>query len=136
MVNPLRGEVALDVEGTTYVLCLDINAIIEVENLLDIGIADVANLFNDPARIRAGNVRAMLWAALQRHHPDVTLAWAGKIVGRIGMGLAIEKLGEALSVAFPQEGEQRRRPPETAGSGKASTSRSSRSGSNRKRTGA
>ncbi|WP_052731802.1 GTA-gp10 family protein [Devosia geojensis] len=136
MVNPLRGEVALEVEGETYTLCLDINAIIEVENLLDIGIAEVAGLFSEPGRVRAGYVRAMLWAALQRHHPHIELRMAGDLLVKVGLARVIETLGETLDAAFPsEEGEHRRHPPTTAGTGKVSTSRSSRSGSSRKRSG-
>jgi len=136
MANPLRGEVALEVEGQTYTLCLDINAIIEVENLLDIGIAEVAGLFSEPENLRAGHVRALLWATLQRHHPHIELRKAGELIGIVGLAEVIDRLGEALAAAFPsKEGEHSRRPPTRAGTGKVSTSRSSRSGSSRKRSG-
>jgi hypothetical protein len=61
MANALRGEVDLQVGDKTYTLRLSINAIAEVETLLDKGINEILATL-DPATARIGTLRAILWA--------------------------------------------------------------------------
>jgi hypothetical protein len=110
MANPHKGELALDLDGKTYTLVLDANAIVEAETLLDRGV-------NDFDMRRIGTMRALLWAALRRYHPEMTLLDAGELITGNGNRIG-DKLGEAIRLAFPPE-EQGERPRKAgrAGSG-------------------
>lgn len=139
MGNPITGEVDFPVGGKTYRLRLSINEIIQVEDLLGLGIVQIANMFNDVRNLRASSVRAVLWAALREHHPEVDLLGAGDIMGEARLQPTIDYVGRALQAAFPKaEGETENPPPKggRAGTGKSSTSRSSRPASRRKPSGA
>lgn len=121
MANPIRGEVAVVADGNTYTLRLGMNAIVEIETALDIGIAQVTALFQGEG-LKVGNMRLVLWAALRERHPDLTLEDAGDIMGHMGLADTIAKLGEAMQAAFPEPaaGKKPSRPRTKAGTGKAS----------------
>lgn len=124
MANPIRGEVDLVAGGETYRLRLSINAIIEVETLLDVTIMQVADMFSSLQTVKAGNLRAVLWAALQENHPDIDLLGAGDIMALVGLPVIAAKLGESLQAAFPKpEGKKSPSPARgPRGTGKASSS--------------
>lgn len=88
MANPVKGEVAFEVEGQTYKLVLDFNALCEVEEVLGAGGMDLA---------RPKAIRAIFWAALLRHHPDVTVQDAGDLIGALGLERAGEVVAEAMN---------------------------------------
>lgn len=96
MANPARGEVTLRGGDQEYTIKFSTNAICEVEERLDKGLNTIiANME------RVTTVRALLWAGLRTHHPDVTVAGVGEIIDRCGMAAATEALGKALTLAFP-----------------------------------
>ena len=96
MANPARGEVAFRVADTDYNLKYSTNAICELEDYLDKGLNTiVANME------RLTTVRALLWAGMRAHHPEVTLKQAGDMIDRVGMAPATEAIGKALTAAFP-----------------------------------
>lgn len=98
MANPARGEVALRAAETDYTIKFSTNAICEVEDRLDKGLNTIiANME------RVTTVRALLWAGLRAHHPDMTLAGAGEIIDRVGMAPVTEAIGKALTAAFPSQ---------------------------------
>lgn len=120
--NPLKGETDLKAGEVTYTLALSINELVKLEQLLDVGIIEIADWFNDRTKIRVGNMRAILWAALQRHHSELTLEDAGDIIAAAGLGVIVEKLGAAVQASFP-EAEAVENPPQAGrrgGTGKAS----------------
>jgi hypothetical protein len=120
MANALRGEVDLQVGDKTYTLRLSINAIAEVETLLDKGINEILATL-DPATARIGTLRAILWGSLQEHHPEVTLLDAGELIGAVGAEKAGPIIGEAIKAAFPAtDGKPRPRRAGKGGAGKAS----------------
>lgn len=102
MGNPLKGEVDLKTASASYTLALGINEIIIVENLLDVSIVDIASWFGDRSRFRLGSIRAVLFAALSRHHDGISLEQAGEIIGEVGLDVAVDKLGQAIQAAFPE----------------------------------
>lgn len=121
--NPLKGEVDLVAGEESYVLALSINEIVKLEELLDVGIVEIAAWFANPEQIRVGNMRATLWAGLQRHHPGLTLDDAGDIIAAAGLGPVVQKLGEAIQASFPEAapaGEENPRKASRAGTGEAS----------------
>jgi hypothetical protein len=98
MANPARGEVALVVGNLEYTLKFSTNAICELEDRLDKGLNTIiANME------RLSTVRALLWAGLRAHHPEVTILGVGEIVDSVGAARVTEALGKALTAAFPAE---------------------------------
>jgi hypothetical protein len=130
MANPIRGEIDFPVDGEVYRLKLSINSIIEVEDILDIGIVPLSQMFNDPTALKAGNVRAMLWGALREYHPEIDLLAAGDIMTKARLQPTILHVGRALQAAFPspEEGKESPSPKRgQAGTGKPSMKASQRS---------
>lgn len=80
-------EVTVDVDGQSYRLVIDINAMRAVEDALST--PDVEVVFHDVVRRAAkGSMRAttaLFWAAMRRHHPTMTMddvgTWLGKVDG-------------------------------------------------------
>ncbi|KFC62779.1 hypothetical protein FF80_03346 [Devosia sp. LC5] len=123
MANELLGEVDFPVGDKTYRLRLSINQIIQVEDILGMGIIKIAGMFNDVENLTAGSVRAVLWGALREHHPEIDIMGAGDIMAEARLQPTIEHVGRALQAAFPTaEGKE---PPSPrrgrAGNGKRST---------------
>lgn len=138
MGNPIKGEVDFRVGDKTYRLRLSINQIIEVEDLLGVGIIKIAGMFNNVESLTAGSVRAVLWGALREHHPEVDIMGAGEIMAEARLQPTIEHVGQALQAAFPTAEDKETPSPKAgrAGTGKNSSSRTSRQASTRKSTGA
>lgn len=103
MANSLKGEVELKAGAATLTLVFSINAIIELETLIDMGVNEIAELLGNPETIRLGTWRAILWAGLRENHPGYTLADAGRILGEATLAITAEAIGEALTLAFPNE---------------------------------
>lgn len=97
MANPNRGQVALG----DYILSFSINALCELEDLLDQPMMEIVAAMQAPDKMRMKTVRAMFWAALRDHHDDIDLHGAGLIVSELGMATAMAKVGEAFRLAFP-----------------------------------
>ncbi len=102
MANPNRGAVKLLAAGTTYNLSFSVNAICELEEELDKPIAEIIASIQKPDQLRMVSVRALVWAALRDHHEDLAIKEAGLIVTDAGFQVAIEKVGEAIRLAFPE----------------------------------
>lgn len=80
-----------------YTLKFSTNAICELEERLDKGLNTIiANME------RVATVRALLWAGLRAHHPDVTIATAGELIDLAGVAPVTEAIGKALTAAFPK----------------------------------
>lgn len=126
MANPLKGDVEFMVGGKTYILRLSVNAICELEEKLQRGFMTVAdeilkwsppmdakgNLLPEvPAAaikrigaMKMGTIRAILWAALRDHHPEVTLVQVGEMIAEIGgLGGGMNLVSRALVAAFVQK---------------------------------
>lgn len=123
MANPVRGEARLNVEGRAYVLAFTINAMCEAEYILGKPTDQILAALVNSAPLNV--VRALLWAGLRKHHPEVDLAGAGDLIEALGgAGPALEVIGEAMNAAFPQaaetEGAARPRKGAAAGTGRRS----------------
>ena len=116
MANALKGEVAFEVSGETYVLLLDFNALCELEN-------DVPGLMDGTLEIRSPSViRTVVHAGLAAHHPGLTLRDAGNLIHTLGLEVAGELVTRSFAASFPVTtgGEGRARPrkvPAKAGAG-------------------
>jgi hypothetical protein len=101
MANRERGEVDLVVGGETYTLRMSLNAVAEIEGLLDKGINEIAAMVRDPTDFRISTWRVLLWGALREFH-KVSLEEAGEIMGRAGVDVVVDVVGEAMQAAFPE----------------------------------
>ena len=105
MANPHRGEVTLDTSERTYKLSFSVNALCELEDALGKSVREVVDELNatsdGPARISMKTLRVLIWAALIDHQPELTLTEAGKVTLNADVNSIMEKVGAALSIAFP-----------------------------------
>lgn len=95
----LFPETVLTVEGKVYRLLLDINAQVLLEQ--QAGRDDTLQTVSQ--RAMDGSVtaaRLLFWAALQRHHPDVSLEQAGDLMSSADRS-ALLALGEAMHETTP-----------------------------------
>ena len=86
MANPERGEVALPIGDRVYTLVTDMAARCQVEALFQtddkpFAYAKVA-LF--AASYSETHIRAIVWGALRRYHPEITLVQAGELIDKAG----------------------------------------------------
>lgn len=102
MANLHRGQIPLKTGEQEFTLSFSINAMCELEDLLDCSINEVAAKVQDPKQMRVGFVRAIIWAALQDNHPDIDLQQAGKIATDAGMPAVMEAVTKCLIAAFPK----------------------------------
>lgn len=89
MANRDKGEIDIQVDGTTYRLIMDINALIELEDLYSTPEKEVrfAELIPHLMRGSLRHIRAAVWASLRAHHPEMTVEDAGRLIQAAG-GLA------------------------------------------------
>lgn len=102
MANPHKGEVLLQAGGTTYTLQLSINAIAEIEGLLDIGFSELVSRLGAGEHFRLGTLRVVVWGALRKHHKGLSLDDAGEIVGEAGIGATTEAISRSIALGFPE----------------------------------
>lgn len=96
MANPVRGEVDLPIGETTYRLKISRNAIASAEGVLGLPWSEIIS-----ARGSVAVARGLVWAALQRHHPKVTLLDVGDLLDELNDDeLVGRKIGEAIKSAF------------------------------------
>lgn len=103
MANPHKGEVSLEAGDITYKLSFSINAICELEEKLDMAFPAIAAALNDPEKINGRFIRTLIWASLLDHHDGVDEKTAGAITQHVPVGMVMEKIGEAFTLAFPPE---------------------------------
>jgi hypothetical protein len=80
MANRLLGEATTTLDGKVYTLRFDFNAMCAFEEATGLEALAAFEAFETGALKKASDLRAMVWAMLQRHHPAATLAEAGDIL--------------------------------------------------------
>ena len=95
MANANKSEVELTIGETTYTLKFGRHAMASVESLFG------GRSFGDIASEQSFSVlRAMFWASLQKHHPDIDLLAAGDLMDALDDdGELGTILGNAIAVA-------------------------------------
>jgi hypothetical protein len=86
MANSQKGELDIDVNGQTYRLALNLNALCEFQELMypndpDFDMQEVIG------RIQKSNFilsRALLWATLRTYHPEMTIRDVSPLVSGFG----------------------------------------------------
>lgn len=112
MANANRGEVDFAVGEKTYTLRLSLNAIAEIETLLDMGINELIEALKGPFRV--ANWRVLLWGALREHHAGVSLDDAGEVMGEAGIEATVAALNKAMTLAFPDAKAAGENPPKAS----------------------
>ena len=110
MANIHRGEASFTHDGVTYHLVVDFNAFAEAEDAadmeLDVLLKKLSPKVDAGGRIiqkpRLKHLGAMMFGALQAHHPDISHADAIRLLNADGAG---EAIGKALTAALPQKTE-------------------------------
>lgn len=124
--NAVKGEAGISVAGRDYVLAFNINAMCEVEYVLNLSTDQILRALASSPPLHI--VRALLWGGLRQHHPDVDLIGAGNLIELMGgPGLALDGIGKALISAFPEAKDEPANPRKgaAAGTGRRSSKRGS-----------
>lgn len=121
MANRERGEITIDVNGTSYTLVFNTSAMLAAEELASTPQKEVT-WDQILARISAGSVRMLLillWAMLRKYHPDTTLEDVQRLIDDAGgltpMKAIIERAHESAT-ADPKDVQALKRPPAAQGS--------------------
>ena len=102
MANAVKGETTLTLsDDRELTLVLDMEALVQAEGAYG---KPLAGLMHDASEGFFGASRAMLWGALRRKHPGVSLAECSTIFAENmeSVGAALEK---AADLAFPNKTE-------------------------------
>lgn len=101
MANPEKGETDLKLDGKTFIICLTAHEIVKIEQLYDVGITEISTWFQSQ-NMRLWRMQALLWAALQRHHSEVTIDQALDMIATSeNLKAVLPKLIEAINMSFP-----------------------------------
>ena len=97
-VNPTLPNIALELDGTTYRLAFDFNALCMAEEVTGQNLMQrVFDLREMPAK----TFRAVLWASLLKAQPDVTLERSGALITPGNIPTIYSKLVEAWFASVP-----------------------------------
>ena len=140
MANKERGEVTFQVESESYTLRLDLNALCEVEAVMSTPERTVTwqQALQMAERNSLSAMRAILWAALRPHHPQMSITDVGLLIQRMGgiPGIA-RTLRDAVQASLPAPDGKGKRPQKarSGGTGTSSPSEPEASGSTVRRFG-
>lgn len=121
MANSLRGQVDFDAGGKLYKLSFSTNALVELEEKLDMSVNEIAKLMGEPERFRMKTLKVVFWAGLQDYQPGLTLEAVGEILRHQLPNETTELVSKAFALTWPSEEGGAARPPEekAAGNGQA-----------------
>ena len=89
MANPNRGGVAVRVGDDEWTFSFSINALCELEDLLDKTMPQIFASLSDEENMRMSDVRALVWAALLDHHEGISLKEAGDVATKVGTSVCL-----------------------------------------------
>ena len=109
--DPIVEYVPLEIDGETYRLAYDFNAIAEAENLINVAIPDPryqVNLLQGIARVLLGAPTAnqllgLLYAALRMAHPKMTMAQVAALIRIDTTEDVVNGLVRAYNASCPEE---------------------------------
>lgn len=123
--NPHKGDVSFEVEGKTYTLRYNHRALVKMETALNKGLMQIMTEMSKPETLRLGTTAVLLWAGLQKHHPQITQDQAVDLLDEIegGIPAIIILIDKAFCKAFETTlGTKGTNPPqEKAGNGIGTT---------------
>ena len=79
MSNRFLGEAKATVDGKAYTLRCDFNAMCAFEDETGKDALETFEKF-ETGKVGVKDMRAIMWAFLQHHHPDVTMQEAGHVL--------------------------------------------------------
>jgi hypothetical protein len=82
LANKNKGEVSFEVNEKSYTMRFSANALCELEDVLNMGVNDVAEQMAKPKNLRIKTVRGIFWAGLRDYHPEITITQAGELIGK------------------------------------------------------
>lgn len=105
----LNESVNIELGGKTYQLRYDFNALVVLEEELNLPIIDVAEMLKKSVRMKA--LRDIIWAGLLHANPSMTKVEAGSLIGNLSDLVAVSKaVRTAFEASFsPSEGKQKRK---------------------------
>jgi hypothetical protein len=103
MANRQKGEVSMEIAGTSYTLALTIDAMCQLEDLFSTPAK--AALFQEVVALAdrgsMRHLRGLIWVCLQKYHPDLALTDVSDLVHQAGgLGVFGQKLMELTKEAF------------------------------------
>ncbi|HMO74090.1 MAG TPA: hypothetical protein PKD48_01970 [Sphingopyxis sp.] len=103
-MNPFKGQAPLNLsDGRSFTLVLDMEGLVEAEPIYG---HPLPKIMADAAAGFVGAIRALLFGALRRHHPDITAVEVLEMI-RTDMAAVGAALQAATQNAFPKsEGEK------------------------------
>jgi hypothetical protein len=86
MINRETGDVILEVGDRSYTLCMDLNAMCTLEGLFSTPAKEATfpEIVAKVNRRSMTHTRGFIWAALRKHHPDITLEQVTDMVMALG----------------------------------------------------
>ena len=100
MGNRFLGEASTTIDGQTWTLRLDFNAMAEIEDKLGRSALDVLQEIEGGKSVKVKNLRAVTWAMLLEHHPDATERDAGMVLSH-----DTDVLTRVIAAAMPEADE-------------------------------
>ncbi|GAD55492.1 GTA-gp10 family protein [Limimaricola cinnabarinus] len=79
MANRFLGEATTEVDGKSFTLRCDFNAMAHFEDETGMSALEAFEAF-EAGGLRAKTMIAMVWAFLQHHHPDADMKLAGMVL--------------------------------------------------------
>ena len=99
MINPLKGEVELELGGKTYTTRLTIDALVRIETALDKGIIEIVNDLSN-AKTRINWLMVVLLQALRGGGNDIKDSDVKEILTKEGVASATVKVAQMLAGAL------------------------------------
>jgi hypothetical protein len=86
MANIQKGEIPLTMGGVSYTLTLNLGAMIAAETALSTPDHPVSwgDIQKCVERGHLRHIRALFWAMLRKHHPNISLDAAGELIEQFG----------------------------------------------------
>jgi hypothetical protein len=96
-----EGEATFEADGQTWRMRFDFNAMADFEEETGQNALAVLQAM-EAGKVSAIHIRALFYAALREHHPDITLRQAGRLVAS---GMEAFETAISSSMPTPQEGD-------------------------------
>jgi len=101
MANRQNGEVSITIDDTVYTMAMTLDAMVALEEMFNLTFQEVSDQCE---RGSMKHLRAMLWAVLQGHHPDLQIKDVSRLVQAAGgLGVFTLKLMELAKATQPDQ---------------------------------
>ena len=100
--NPTVKYVPLEIEGETYQLAYDFNAIAVAEAECDVNLLYAIQFHN----LNARQFRGLLYAALLKSKPDITIAKVSSLITAGNLDRISEALVQAWAASMPKKADE------------------------------